>query len=102
MSEHTPQLFLYDYKLLDLGLAFNHNQLLGTCALIKTIRKAFSCLAVLYNSILLFQFKSKHKILLNKNFKSFWMINVNAIHILISYTIIYDSLIIPNIHFHML
>ena len=33
--------------------------------------------------------------------KSFWMINVNTIYILISYTIIYGSLIIPNIHFQM-
>ena len=35
MLEHTPQFFLYDSKLLDLGSAFNHYQLLGTCALIK-------------------------------------------------------------------
>ena len=45
--------------------------------------------------------KSNHAILLNNTFKSFWMIHVNTIHILISYSIIYGSLIIPNIHFHM-
>ena len=93
--------FLNDFELLDLGSAFNHYQSLGTCALIKTIRQEFSCLVVLYNSILLFQFESNHAILLNKTFKSFWMINVNTINILISYTNIYGSLIIPNIHFHM-
>ena len=36
---------------------------------------------VLYNFILQFQFKSNYGILLNKTFKSFWMINVNTIHI---------------------
>ena len=93
--------FLNDSELLDLGSAFNHYQSLGTCALIKTIRKAFSCLVVLYNSIHPFQFKSNHAILLNNTFKSLWMINVNTIHIHISYTIIYGSLIIQNTHFHM-
>ena len=87
--------FLNDSKLLNLGFSFNHYLSHGTCALIKQYAKH------LYNSILMFQFKSNHAILLNKTFKSFWMINVNTIHILISYTIIYGSLIIPNIHFHM-
>ena len=102
MINHTSQFFLYDSELLDIRSAFNHYQSLGTCALIKTICQAFSCLVVLYNSIHPFQFKSNHDILLNNTFKSFWMINVIAIHILISYTINYSSLIIPNIHFHML
>ena len=51
-----------------------------------------------YSSVLV---KSNHAILLNNTFKSFWMINVNTTHILISYSIIYGSLIIPNTHFHM-
>ena len=98
MSEHTPQFFLYDSELLDLGSAYNHYQALGTCALIKTIRYAFSCLVVLYNSILLFQFKSKHAIFLNNTFKSFWIVNVEYNTYTISYTIIYNQIM----HFTML
>ena len=63
--------FLNDSELLDLGSAFNHCLSLGTCALIKQYAKHFQCLVVLYNSILLFQFKSNHEILLNKTFKFF-------------------------------
>ena len=96
MSKHTPQFFLYDSELLDLGSAFDHYQSLDTCALIKTIR-----LVVLYNSILLFPFKSNHEIFLNNIIKSFWMINFKYNTYKISSTIIYGSLIIPNIHFHM-
>ena len=95
MSERTLQFLLYDSTLLDLAYAFNHCLSLDTRALVKTIRKAFSCLLVLYNSILQFQFVSNHEVLINQTFKSFWMIHANTIHILFSYTIIYGSLIIP-------
>ena len=41
MTEHTPQFFLSDSTLLDLGSAFNHYLSLGTCALVKQYAKHF-------------------------------------------------------------
>ena len=98
MSEHTAQFFLYDLTLL--YLAFFPCSL-GTCALIKknTLRIFMFSGSIQFHSF--DSVKSNHAIFLNNTFKSFWMIHVNTIHILISYSIIYGSLIIPNIHFHI-
>ena len=41
MMEHTPQFFLSDSTLLDLGSTFNHYLSLGTCALLNNTLSIF-------------------------------------------------------------
>ena len=98
MTEHTLQFFFSDSTLLDLGSAFNLYLLLGTCALVKQYAKHFHAYWFYTNPFFSFSLKQIMQFN-NSTFKPLWMINVNTIHIFVKYTISYNSLIIPRIHF---